>query len=377
MKRSLLLPLFFSTVLAASPAFGNGESELDVDYAEHLPLVTESMLLDITNAGDTLVAVGERGHVIHSHDGGETWAQAEVVPTRATLTTVTYRDGRLWAGGHDATIITSGDGGNTWTLQFADQERQQAVMDIFFTDETHGVAIGSYSLYLVTSDGGQTWEDVTIDEEGGYHLNDMVRFDDGRRLIAGEAGYSYLSRDDGETWELIDLPYQGSMWGALKLANGCVLFYGLRGHALESCDAGGTWAELDTGTEASISGGAQHDGRVVLAPGIGLHPVGAGPARVDHLHGGGGGAGVELQDLVHGRQKLVGGRGRGRGQARAEDQGGDETEPSHVHYLRARMARTGWMDEARRAGRRAPSTEATTPSSTAVATTSQRKVSLL
>ena len=281
--------LLICGLLTGTPtALANGAADLDVDYAEHLPLVTESMLLDIVQADNTLVAVGERGHAIHSHDNGATWTQAEVVPTRATLTTVTYRDGRLWAGGHDATIITSGDGGNTWTLQYADPERQQAVMDIYFTDEDHGVAIGSYSLYLVTHDGGQNWEDVTIDEEGGYHLNDMVRFDDGRRLIAGEAGYSYLSWDDGETWEPIDLPYQGSMWGALKLANGCVLFYGLRGHALESCDAGGTWAELDTGTEASISGGAQHDGRVVLAANSGTVLVREdGSSWREHIHSSG------------------------------------------------------------------------------------------
>ena len=110
------------------------------------------------------------------------------------------------------------------------------------------------------------------------------------------------------------------------------------------------------------------DGRVVLAPGVGRHPVGARPARVDHLHGGGGGAGVELQDLVHGRQKLLGGRGLGQGPARAERSEDDESQPSHVHYLRARMARTGWMDEARSAGSKAPSTEATMPSATAVAT---------
>ncbi len=110
------------------------------------------------------------------------------------------------------------------------------------------------------------------------------------------------------------------------------------------------------------------DGGVILAPGIALHPVGAGPARVDHLHGGGGGAGVELQDLVHGREKLVGGRGLGRGQARAERSDGEGSQPSHVHYLRARMARTGWMDEARSAGSKAPRTDARMPSSTAVAT---------
>jgi len=244
-------------------------SELDIDYAEHLPLVNYSMLLDITRAGDSLVAVGERGHVIYSTDGKE-WKQAEVVPTRSTLTTVFSTGGRLWAGGHDALIMTSGDGGKTWTREFHDQERQQAVMDIFFTDENNGVAIGSYGLYLKTEDGGQNWQDITIDEDGGYHLNAMVRFEDGRRLIAGEAGYSYRSYNDGETWEMMDMPYQGSMWGALKLDQECVLFFGLRGHIMQSCDFGTSWDELESGTEASISGSEMSDGTILLAANSGM-----------------------------------------------------------------------------------------------------------
>ena len=150
-----------------------------------------------------LVAVGERGHVLRSEDGA-TWEQAEVVPTQVTLTTVESRGGRLWAAGHDAVIITSGDNGQTWTLEYHDSERQQAVMDLYFTDEFNGVAIGSYSLYLRTSDGGRTWEDVTIDEEGGYHLNAMVRFEDGRRLIAGDDVRHELSvvDDSGEVADL-------------------------------------------------------------------------------------------------------------------------------------------------------------------------------
>ena len=269
MRNPLPLLCLCALFAVAPNAFANSASDLDVDYAEHLPLVTESMLLDITRAGDRFVAVGERGHVIFSEDG-KNWTQAEVVPTRATLTSVVYTDGRLWAGGHDAVIITSGDGGNTWTRQFHDSERQQAVMDLYFTDARNGVAIGSYGLYLVTSDGGQTWEDVEIDPEGGYHLNSMVRFEDGRRMIAGEAGYSYRSYDDGETWEMLNLPYLGSMWGALRVDGECVLFYGLRGHAMQSCDFGTSWTEFDTGSEASISGGAVQDGMVLLAAASGM-----------------------------------------------------------------------------------------------------------
>ena len=78
---------------------------------------SKSLLLDVAVAGKRLVAVGERGHVVYSDDGGQTWAQASV-PTRSLLTAVSFptaRDG--WAVGHDGTVIHSADGGQTWTLQ--------------------------------------------------------------------------------------------------------------------------------------------------------------------------------------------------------------------------------------------------------------------
>ena len=261
----------------------SAESGIDVEYAELMPLSTESILLDITRAGNTLVAVGERGHVVLSVDG-ENWEQAEVVPTRSTLTSVFSLGNRLWAGGHDAVIITSGDGGKTWTREFFDPERQQAVMDIYFTDENNGVVIGSYNLYLRTSDGGQTWEDASVDPENDYHLNSLVRFSDGRQMIAGEAGYSYRSYDDGQTWEAIELPYGGSMWGSLMSNGECVLFYGLRGHIMESCDFGSSWTELDSGTESSISGSAEQDGVVLLAANSGTVVIreAGGQFRVYH-----------------------------------------------------------------------------------------------
>ncbi len=234
-----------------------------------MPLATKSMLLDVTRSGKNLVAVGERGHVVTSADG-ETWTQAEHVPTRSTLTTVFSIGDRVWAGGHDAVIITSADKGRNWTRLHFEPERNQAVMDIYFTDESNGVAVGSYGLFLYTSDGGKTWDENTVDEESDYHLNSLLYFGDGRWLIAGEAGLSYRSFDNGETWEGIDLPYLGSMWGALKTNEECVLFYGLRGHVIESCDFGSSWNEIETGSESSISGAAEYEDLVLLGANSGI-----------------------------------------------------------------------------------------------------------
>jgi photosystem II stability/assembly factor-like uncharacterized protein len=250
--------------LCASPIV-MAEPEIDIQYAETMPLAKHSLLLDITRADNVLVAVGERGHVLRSVDNGANWVQAEHVPTRSTLTTVFSIGERIWAGGHDAVIITSGDDGITWTLQNYDPERQQAVMDVLFTDADNGMAIGSYGLYLRTQDGGQTWEDENVDPDNEFHLNSMVLVGESPMMIAGEAGYSYRSEDAGDSWEALELPYEGSMWGAIRTAANCVVFYGLRGHALESCDFGDSWTQLDTGTMSSIAGAAFSGDVLLLA----------------------------------------------------------------------------------------------------------------
>jgi photosystem II stability/assembly factor-like uncharacterized protein len=283
------------------------DSRLDVEYAEIQPLAPESVLLDVTRVGDRLVAVGERGHVVRSDDG-EKWLQAENVPTRSTLTTVFALGERLWAAGHDAVIITSGDHGRTWTREHFDPEGEQAVMDLHFTDEQNGVAIGSYGLYLVTSDGGATWEAGVVDEENEYHLNAMVRFPDGVRLIAGEAGYSYRSLDDGVSWQPLELPYDGSMWGAIITSRGCVVFYGLRGHVLQSCDAGENWVELESGSLASLSGAAEHQGMLVFAGNSGTVLTWAGGGFTSHKHSSGVDFAAALP-LSGGRFLLVGEEG--------------------------------------------------------------------
>jgi photosystem II stability/assembly factor-like uncharacterized protein len=266
MIRPIQLLALLTLVLADPGSLGanpGADEALDIEYAEDQPLVVESVLLDVAKIGNRLVAVGERGHVLFSNDGA-TWKQAEHVPTRSTLTTVVAVGDRLWAGGHDAVIITSGDRGNTWSRQYFEPDRQQAVMDFNFTDENNGVAIGSYGLKLETNDGGKHWTDGVVDAENEFHLNGMVRFDDRRRIIAGEAGYSYRSFDDGLTWEPIDLPYQGSMWGAIRTSEECVVFYGLRGHVMESCDFGASWVEIETDSQSSLSDAVMLDEVLVL-----------------------------------------------------------------------------------------------------------------
>ncbi|RCI69831.1 hypothetical protein DT376_37845, partial [Pseudomonas aeruginosa] len=104
------------------------------------------MLLSVAHAGKRLVAVGDRGHILLSDDDGKTWTQAKV-PTRQLLTSVFFVNERKgWAVGHDAQILVSDDAGSTWTRQFEDLGREAPLLDIWFADEQHGLAVGAYGL---------------------------------------------------------------------------------------------------------------------------------------------------------------------------------------------------------------------------------------
>ncbi len=246
--------------LAVPPIAGAQESESPP--AEIKRLAAQSLLLDIMRTTDgRLVAVGERGHVVTSSDGKE-WTQAEQVPTRSTLTAVTGSGNDLWAGGHDTVIIHSDDGGANWTLKNFDIDRGQPIMDLYFVDASTGYAIGAYGLMMKTTDGGENWDEFMVSPDE-WHLNGLIDMGGGQLVITGEAGFSYVSEDAGETWLPIEMPYPGSMFGAV-LAGDCIIAHGLRGNVQRSCDAGQTWEEIPTPTESSLAGGAYRDGVVLL-----------------------------------------------------------------------------------------------------------------
>jgi photosystem II stability/assembly factor-like uncharacterized protein len=127
-------------------------------FAEHAPLASRSLLLDVTLAGQRLVAVGERGHVLLSDDHGQTWGQAESVPTRALLTGVCFSNPMQGvAVGHDEVILTTRDGGRTWALAHFAPESQQPLLDVTCGADGRVIAVGAYGVYFSSRDGGATW----------------------------------------------------------------------------------------------------------------------------------------------------------------------------------------------------------------------------
>lgn len=240
----------------------------DATDARIAPLAAQSLLLDATRAGSRIVAVGEYGHVLLSDDEGVTWRQAQRVPTRTTLTAVTFVDGSLgWAVGHGGQILHTVDGGENWAVQYGELDGADSLFSVWFGSATHGIAVGPYGYALATDDGGKTWSQfyVADGEDGERHLNQVFAGPDGRLYIAAEIGGVFMSDDDGASWRLVQTPYDGSLWAGTVRADGSVIVAGMVGHALLSTDRGETWTELATGTDQSLTDvDALDDGRVVL-----------------------------------------------------------------------------------------------------------------
>jgi photosystem II stability/assembly factor-like uncharacterized protein len=153
-------------------------------------LAARTLALDAFAVDGAYVAVGERGHILISTDGGTTWQQQEV-PTRTMLTGVFFHDrDRGWAVGHDSAILRTSDGGATWELVNWAPDDEAPFFDVWFSDSQNGVAIGAYGAYYETTDGGVTWSSRWISEDD-WHLHKIARADNGRLYIAAEAGSFY------------------------------------------------------------------------------------------------------------------------------------------------------------------------------------------
>ncbi len=241
----------------------NGGAE-PLEWAEAARLVERSQFLDVAAVGERVIAVGERGHVLVSEDGGSNWDQAQV-PARSMLTAVAMVDERhSWVVGHDAVILHSADGGQSWTRQFFSPKDEAPLLDVWFADADHGLAVGAYGLVLETHDGGKSWERRVISGEEP-HFYAVAEGPNGALYIVGEFGSVFRSRDRGKSWLPLSSPYKGSFFGILAPSDGALLIFGLRGNLYRSEDGGLNWRRVETGTTASLLGGVElADGTIVI-----------------------------------------------------------------------------------------------------------------
>jgi len=237
-----------------------------------------AVLLALAQAGEPLVAVGERGVIVRSEDLGKTWKQVPS-PVSVTLTMVRFADALNGvAVGHSGTVLTTQDGGRSWQLrldgkqlaaialrdaanelQRADAQRlvndgpDKPFLDVLLWDSRRMLAVGAYGLALFSPDGGMTWQAWMgrLPNPRGMHWYVARRSGDSV-LLAGEQGVLARSDDQGKTFQALESPYRGSWFSAEMQPGGQLTLAGLRGNLWQSQDAGKRWSVVPMPSQASI-----------------------------------------------------------------------------------------------------------------------------
>jgi photosystem II stability/assembly factor-like uncharacterized protein len=284
--------------------------------AQSSSLASRSLLLGVARAGQRLVAVGQRGHIVYSTDAGTTWKQANV-PVSSDLTAVFFvNDQKGWAVGHDGVILNTSDGGINWTLQLdgrganerlvehmqerANQNPQAADMkqllrearrykeqgpdkpflDVWFADENNGYVVGAYNLIFRTSDGGRNWEPL-FDRTDNPKLLNLYAIGPaaGGLYVVGESGLVLQFDPQSQRFEARPTPYKGSFFGVVG-NRASVVAFGLRGNVYRSDDGGKSWNKVETGLPATVVAGTTlSNGSVLLADVGGRVAMGDAAAR--------------------------------------------------------------------------------------------------
>jgi len=176
---------------------------------------------------------------------------------------------RGWAVGHDGVVLHSADGGLTWAGQRAPPAAAAAgpdrsLLDVWFDDEATGFAVGAFNLVLRTTDGGRSWERWSDRTENPRNLHlYAVRRIGADLYVAGEQGLLMKLDRRAERFRALGTPYEGTFFG-LTGTGDAVIVFGLRGNAFRSTDGGARWSRVETGVEVSLTAATITDDRRIV-----------------------------------------------------------------------------------------------------------------
>jgi len=271
---------------------GCGELESTGKSAEAEAALFEDLYAVAVIDAGRVIAVGDRGAIYRSGDGGEHWQNVESSTARSLYSVSMANAAVGWAVGQYGTIIRTVDGGRTWTIQPGPEgKRALHLLGVHAVDADTAWVVGVWGTRILTQDGGVTWTDHSVPmtlehplfewlsmedqekvREGGAVYEDVVLNDVYCRprpsklcWIVGEFGTNFRTEDLGGTWirgsvdgdsidngrdpdiertsHLFAVSFSGEREG---------LIAGLGGVVLRSVDGGRHWRYAATGDRRSF-----------------------------------------------------------------------------------------------------------------------------
>lgn len=204
-----------------------------------------------------------RTYLLRTVDGGATWKQVNVIgkDVDARLVRALFTEaGRGWAFGEEGALYTTRDGGDSWEKQRV--PTRHLLLGGWFLDSQQGWLVGAGSTLLQTSDGGETWRTGTLlDLETASARSAAARrvrfnaasFVDKRRGWAvGGEGRVFKTTDGGRTWSAQTSTVPADLFDVKFLDALEGWAAGAQGTLIHTVDGGGTWQIMPSGTTHAL-----------------------------------------------------------------------------------------------------------------------------
>ncbi len=195
---------------------------------------------------DNVWAVGDKGMILHSDQGGSRRFEAQktltswfdqATGTSQKLTDVDFIDpDQGWVVGNKGIILYTSDAGELWIPQGSSTDADLKGI-AFNADGTSGVAVGDNGTILWTSDSGSSWTPVASNT--GTSFNDVTFSDSSTVWAVGSGGTVSKSSNGGVTWSTGTATYiQDGVVGGTTDANLNSIQFGTSNEGIAAGDGG-------------------------------------------------------------------------------------------------------------------------------------------
>lgn len=237
-------------------------------------------------------AIGAKGTILKSNDGGTTWAELSSGTTK-DLNSVFFIDTKIgYAVGCGGTIIKTTDGGGTWAALSSGTTADLGY--VYFSNlDTGFVVTNDYGDGQIhkTTNGGATWTILNcvtkdIQNSGGGRFLSGCFIDANTGFVVGRDGLIIKTNDGGKTWSdknnnisldkitiSLTSPHGEVSWKGLKgheyigfssicitdsnigyavggsIAGSAGVVMGSFGTIIKTIDGGNSWSEIKIGTK--------------------------------------------------------------------------------------------------------------------------------
>jgi len=150
---------------------------------------------------NTLIAAGDSGIFLKTIDGGNTWNPSYCIGAMEVSSICVVNDTALYlTGSGGGQVQKSNDAGLTW--EWLETRLHENISDIYFTDKNIGYACGGNGTIIKTFDGGVKWEKLYSGTNIPLNAINFTNTTTGFAL--GSNGLILKTIDAGNTWTSIN-----------------------------------------------------------------------------------------------------------------------------------------------------------------------------